>query len=48
MMIAFSFEAFHRTKPESEVRKIANVCGLISGVGIGFSMFTVSVSLVII
>ncbi|MEE2812540.1 MAG: hypothetical protein VX627_05900 [Candidatus Thermoplasmatota archaeon] len=43
MMIAFSFEAFHRTKPESEVRKIANVCGLISGVGIGFSMFNIIV-----
>jgi len=41
LMMAFSFELYHRTKPVERHQKIANVCGLISGIVIGFSMFNI-------
>ncbi len=41
LMMAFSFEIFHRTKPSTEFRKLANVCGLVTGVLVGFSMFNI-------
>lgn len=43
LMIGFSFELFHRTKPTGDLRKFANICGLTTGVVIGFSMFNIIV-----
>ena len=41
IMIFLSFEIFHRTKPDSTKRKIANVIALGSGILIGFSMMQI-------
>lgn len=41
MMIGFSFEIFHRSKPSGDLRKYANVCGLVTGVVVGFAMFNI-------
>jgi hypothetical protein len=40
LMMALSFEVYHRTKPVGRKRNAANVGALISGVIVGFSMFS--------
>jgi hypothetical protein len=40
LMMALSFEVYQRTEPVGRKRKVANVGALISGVIVGFSMFS--------
>ena len=40
LMMALSFEVYHRTEPVGRKRKVANVGALISGLIVGFSMFS--------
>lgn len=42
LMIALSFEVFHRTEPEGRGRRLANVGALVSGIVVGFSMFNLT------